>query len=110
VRRRDLKNKRVIQAAVRQVADEYLSDPNINSVGIGYRVRAGERTNELVLQFTVGKKVKLEALESVASRIGRPRLLPARVSEPHGPESTMVRSVTNESQPRCPIPNAPWAP
>jgi len=29
------------------VADEYLRDPNITSVGIGYEVVGGERTKEL---------------------------------------------------------------
>ena len=68
MRRRDLKDKATIQAAVRQVADEYLRDPNITSVGVGYKIVDGKQTNQLSLQFTVGQKVGPEALESVATR------------------------------------------
>ena len=46
--------------------------PNINSVGIGYRVNDGKRTNELTLQFTVGKKVALEAVETEAGIASHP--------------------------------------
>ena len=68
MRKRDLKDKQTIQAAVRQVADEYLKDPNINSVGIGHKMKDGKRTGELALQFTVGQKLAPEALEAVATR------------------------------------------
>lgn len=61
-------DKAAMQAAVRQVADEYLRDPNVNSVGIGYKEKGGKRTDELALQFTVGKKAAPEELEAVASR------------------------------------------
>lgn len=68
MRKRDLKDKQAMQAAVRQVADEYLKDPNINSVGVGYKVKDGQRTGELALQFTVGQKVAPEGLEAVTTR------------------------------------------
>jgi endonuclease G len=68
VRKSDLKNKGAVQAAVRHVAEEYLSDPNINSVGVGYTVKDGKRTNELALQFTVGQKFAPEALEAAPTR------------------------------------------
>lgn len=61
--REDLENKAAIQAAVRQVADQYLPDANITSVGIGYKTTGGERTETLALQFTVGKKITLEAID-----------------------------------------------
>ncbi len=64
----DLKDKAAIQAAVRQVADEYLRDPNITSVGIGYKVTEGKPTDELALQFTVGQKIAPESLEAAATR------------------------------------------
>ncbi|MDX6623996.1 MAG: endonuclease mitochondrial [Solirubrobacterales bacterium] len=64
----DLTDKAAVQAAVRQVADEYLRDPNVTSVGIGYKVKDGKRTDELALQFTVGKKVGLEQLEGIRTR------------------------------------------
>ena len=57
-----------VQAAVRQVADDYLDDDNINSVGVGYKETDGERTEELVLQFTVGQKLAPEALEAAPTR------------------------------------------
>ena len=57
-----------VQAAVRQVADDYLDDDNINSVGVGYKETDGERTEELVLQFTVGQKIAPEALEAAPTR------------------------------------------
>jgi endonuclease G, mitochondrial len=57
-----------VQAAVRQVAEEYLADDNINSVGVGYKETDGERSEELVLQFTVGTKFAPEALEAAPTR------------------------------------------
>src|SRR4051794_28447301 len=68
MRKRDLKDKDAVRAAVRKIAEEYLKDPNINSVGVGYRVEDGERTDDLALQFTVGQKFAPEALERVATR------------------------------------------
>src|SRR4051812_44693733 len=67
MRKRDLKDKDAVQAAVRKVADEYLEDPNINSVGVGYRVQNGERTGALALQFPVGRKFAPEGLQAVAT-------------------------------------------
>lgn len=68
MRERDLNNKRLLQEAVRQVAEEYLRDSNINSVGVGYKMKDGQTTNELALQFTVGQKLAPEALETVTTR------------------------------------------
>lgn len=68
MRKRDLQNKAAIEAAVRQVADVYLRDPNINSVGVGYKTADGKPTDTLALQFTVGRKFAPEALEQVETR------------------------------------------
>jgi endonuclease G, mitochondrial len=69
MRKRDLQqNADAVKAAVRQVADEYLTDPNINSVGVGHRLKDGKRTDDLVLQFTVGQKVAPEAVRDMDSR------------------------------------------
>jgi endonuclease G len=68
VKREDLQDKEKVQAAVRQVADEYLRDPNITSVGIGYKESGGQPTGELVLKFTVGQKVAPELLQTVPTR------------------------------------------
>lgn len=64
----ELTDKAAVQAAVRQVADEYLKDPNVTSVGIGYKVKEGKRTDELAMQFTVGQKIAPEGLEAVGTR------------------------------------------
>jgi endonuclease G len=68
MRKRDLQDKQKLQAAVRQVANEYLKDANINSVGLGYKLKDGKPTGDLALQFTVGQKFGPEALESVETR------------------------------------------
>ncbi|BDU06765.1 DNA/RNA non-specific endonuclease [Nocardia cyriacigeorgica] len=45
----------------------YLDDPNITSIGVGYKITDGERTDTVSLQFTVGRKVALERLESLGT-------------------------------------------
>ena len=50
---------------VRQNAKHFLAKPNINSVGIGYKISGGKRTDQISIQFTVDKKVGLEALEAL---------------------------------------------
>ena len=75
MRKRDLDNKEAIQAAVRQVAENYLKDPNITSVGIGYKETGGQKTDQLALQFTVGHKLGLEALEAVDTQMIPPTIV-----------------------------------
>ncbi|MBT2511790.1 DNA/RNA non-specific endonuclease [Streptomyces sp. ISL-98] len=50
---------------IRTKGQSYLSDPNVNSIGIGYRQQGGRQTKELTLQFTVGTKVVPEELEAL---------------------------------------------
>ncbi len=46
----------------------YLDDPNVASIGIGYKVTAGRRTPELSVQFTVEeKRVEPEALAALGT-------------------------------------------
>lgn len=52
---------------IRQNAKRFLSKPNVNSVGIGYKITDGKRTNQLSVQFTVDRKVGLESLESLGT-------------------------------------------
>lgn len=52
-----------LRALVRQQAAPLLEDPNITSVGIGYKIVDGKQTNQLCVQFTVGTKLEPEALE-----------------------------------------------
>jgi endonuclease G len=68
MRKSDLKDKAAVEAAVRQVAGEYLKDPNINSVGIGYKTEKGKPTSTLALQFTVGTKFEPQALQAIATQ------------------------------------------
>ncbi|RKQ84798.1 endonuclease G [Solirubrobacter pauli] len=68
MRERDLQDKAALEAAVRQVADEYLADPNVTSIGVGYKVVDGEPTDELALQFTVRTKFAPQGLEAAPTR------------------------------------------
>jgi endonuclease G len=43
----------------------FLSDPNVSSIGIGYKEKNGKRGKELALQFTVDKKVRPEGLDEL---------------------------------------------
>jgi endonuclease G, mitochondrial len=74
MRKGDPKDKDAVQAAVRQVAREYLRDANINSVGVGYATKDGKRTRRLALQFTVGRKLAPEQLEAARTRPIPPRI------------------------------------
>lgn len=50
---------------VRTQGSRFLSDPNVSSIGIGYKEKNGRRSKELTLQFTVDRKVRPEELESL---------------------------------------------
>lgn len=50
---------------IRTRGSRFLSDPNVSSIGIGYKERNGRTTKELVLQFTVDRKAAPEELESL---------------------------------------------
>ena len=50
---------------IRTEGSTYLQDPNVTSIGVGYKVRDGKRTNELSIQFTVDTKAKPEALSAL---------------------------------------------
>lgn len=52
---------------VRSQAKTFLGKPNINSVGIGYKISGGKRTKQLSIQFTVDEKIALEGLESIGA-------------------------------------------
>jgi len=53
---------------VRTRGFEYLKDPNISSVGVGYKIKDGQRTGELAIQFTVKDKASSpEALEHLGT-------------------------------------------
>lgn len=53
---------------IRTRGAEYLKDPNISSVGVGYKIKDGQRTNEIAIQFTVKDKASSpEALERLGT-------------------------------------------
>lgn len=84
--------RKSLQAAVRFVADDYLRDANITSVGIGYKIVQGERTEQLAFQFTVRQKLPVGDLlpltrpippELTAGEITLPTDILSRVFAPH---------------------------
>ena len=52
---------------VRNEADKFLSQSNINSIGIGYKEVDGKKTKELTIQFTVDQKSVPEGLEALGT-------------------------------------------
>src|SRR5687768_1870727 len=52
---------------VRSEGADYLKDPNITSVGIGYKLKDGKPTDEIAVQFTVGRKAIPEALGAIGT-------------------------------------------
>ncbi|WP_304455490.1 DNA/RNA non-specific endonuclease [Nocardiopsis sp. YSL2] len=47
----------------------FLQDPNVSSIGIGYKEKDGRQQGEITLQFTVDTKVQPEALEALGTRM-----------------------------------------
>ena len=62
--------KERLKTFVRARGPQYLEDPNITSVGIGYKIREGKESGsrELCVQFTVARKVDMDQLETLGSR------------------------------------------
>jgi endonuclease G len=46
-----------IRDYIRSEGQTFLDDPNINSIGLGYKIKDGKATSELAIQFTVDEKV-----------------------------------------------------
>ncbi|MEU4745163.1 DNA/RNA non-specific endonuclease [Actinosynnema sp. NPDC023658] len=73
-----VKKKNGLQASLRRFVRtkgaDYLRDPNVSSIGIGYRVTGGRPTDELAIQFTVRQKAEPEALRELGTA-----LLPATI-------------------------------
>lgn len=57
-----------LKAFVRTNGADYLKDPNITSVGIGFKTVKGKPTSEIAIQFTVEQKAGPEQLESLGTR------------------------------------------
>jgi endonuclease G, mitochondrial len=56
-----------LKGFVRTRGAEYLKVPNISSVGVGYKVKDGKRTDQLAIQFTVKEKASRPELESLGT-------------------------------------------
>lgn len=54
---------------VRSQGPGFLEDPNITSVGIGYKITDGESTGQISIQFTVGTKARPESLAALDTRM-----------------------------------------
>jgi endonuclease G len=52
---------------VRAHAEGFLNDPNISSIGIGYKKTEGKETPELAIQFSVHSKVRPEDVSTLGS-------------------------------------------
>ncbi|MEV0676354.1 DNA/RNA non-specific endonuclease [Actinosynnema sp. NPDC050436] len=54
---------------VRTKGAEFLRDDNVSSIGIGYKVEGGRRTDEIAVQFTVKQKAEPEALGALGTAL-----------------------------------------
>ncbi|NEA31015.1 DNA/RNA non-specific endonuclease [Streptomyces sp. SID13031] len=52
---------------IRTNGSSYLKDPNVSSIGIGYKIRDGKQTKEVSIQFTVNSKAEPEALGALST-------------------------------------------
>lgn len=52
---------------IRTRGAEYLKDPNISSIGVGFKQENGKRTNEISIQFTVETKAQPENVGKLGS-------------------------------------------
>lgn len=62
-----VKHMNALRDFVRTRSSEYLKDPNVSSVGIGYRRKGGKPTKEIAIQFTVKRKSEPEGLVSLGT-------------------------------------------
>jgi endonuclease G, mitochondrial len=44
---------------IRSKGQDYLKDGNVTSIGVGYKIKGGKRTDEITIQFTVAAKLAL---------------------------------------------------
>lgn len=52
---------------IRSKGHDYLKDGNISSIGVGYKIKDGKRTDELTIQFTVDAKLEADQLEAAGT-------------------------------------------
>ena len=56
-----------LKSFVRKEAAQYLAQPNVTSIGVGFKITNNQPTQEMCIQFTVGRKVAIEALQALAA-------------------------------------------
>lgn len=59
----------VLRAYVRNEAVKFLDDPNVTSVGVGYKHTGGKQTREVCIQFTVRSKLPEPEMEAVGTTL-----------------------------------------
>ncbi|APX04092.1 DNA/RNA non-specific endonuclease [Arthrobacter sp. QXT-31] len=59
--------RKSLRQFIRTRGAEYLKDPNISSIGVGYKMSEGSPTGELALQFTVDRKAAPDELEALGT-------------------------------------------
>ena len=57
-------NEEKLVALLRKKGQQFLENKNVTSVGVGFKVKDGKRTDQLCIQYTVEKKLSLEGLEA----------------------------------------------
>lgn len=67
-KKQDVLDMEALRNYVRNNSARFLNDPNITSVGIGYKIKDGQRSGELAIQFTVGCKVQPEDVKRLNSQ------------------------------------------
>ncbi|MFE3447086.1 DNA/RNA non-specific endonuclease [Nocardia sp. NPDC059180] len=63
----DNKLRAALRRFIRARGASYLDDPNVTSIGVGYKITNGIQTDTLSVQFTVGRKIALEGLEALGT-------------------------------------------
>jgi endonuclease G, mitochondrial len=71
-----------LKTFVRSKGADYLRDPNISSVGIGYKQVKGKATKEIAIQFTVNEKRAQPELEALNTQLIPETILVDGVSVP----------------------------
>lgn len=56
------KDTRTLREFIRVRGQAYLKDPNVSSIGVGYKVVDGKTTDQIAVQFTVHRKLPMDEL------------------------------------------------
>lgn len=92
---------------IRAKGESYLRDPNITSIGIGYKQRNGKNTGEIAIQFTVDRKAAPEALAAMETELIPAVIMVEGVAVPtdviqrrFGPDYRVLTESEPEANPR----------